>query len=327
MPDNVTDGAPPGGRAVRRRDHRLAGGAAARTARSRWRRSSPRSDPRYVMPYQYGNPANPRAHYETTGPEILADCPEIDVFVAGLGHVRDADGRRPVPARAQAGRRGSSPPSRCRASRSRACARSTRGSCPRSSTRPCSTRSTWCRTADAVAALRDLVYARGHLRRSVVRRGARRRRARGAADGDRDDRGAPPRRRLEVPLGGHVRARPRRDGGRPRGRGELVVIRASRPITRDRPAPCRRRARGRDRRAGTSRVPERGMRDHRRRRRTPRTAARRCDTRPAATRRRRRIAIRSTPTMLPGRRRDRRRGRGRLGDRPLARARRRPCRR
>ncbi len=42
-------------------------------------------DPRYVMPYQYGNPANPLAHYETTGPEILADCPEIDVFVAGLG--------------------------------------------------------------------------------------------------------------------------------------------------------------------------------------------------------------------------------------------------
>jgi len=37
------------------------------------------------MPYQYGNEANPLAHYETTGPEILADCPEIDVFVAGLG--------------------------------------------------------------------------------------------------------------------------------------------------------------------------------------------------------------------------------------------------
>jgi cysteine synthase B len=42
-------------------------------------------DSRYVMPYQYGNPANTRAHYETTGPEILADCPEVDVFVAGMG--------------------------------------------------------------------------------------------------------------------------------------------------------------------------------------------------------------------------------------------------
>ncbi|MBI3747428.1 MAG: cysteine synthase family protein [Chloroflexi bacterium] len=42
-------------------------------------------DERFVMPYQYGNQANPQAHYETTGPEILADCPEIDVFVAGLG--------------------------------------------------------------------------------------------------------------------------------------------------------------------------------------------------------------------------------------------------
>jgi cysteine synthase B len=39
----------------------------------------------YYMPYQYGNRANPRAHYETTGPEILRDLPEVDVFVAGLG--------------------------------------------------------------------------------------------------------------------------------------------------------------------------------------------------------------------------------------------------
>ncbi|MEZ0241720.1 MAG: PLP-dependent cysteine synthase family protein [Chloroflexota bacterium] len=43
------------------------------------------SDPRFVMADQYANPANPRAHETTTGPEILADCPEIDVFVAGLG--------------------------------------------------------------------------------------------------------------------------------------------------------------------------------------------------------------------------------------------------
>lgn len=37
------------------------------------------------MPMQYENEANPRAHYETTGPEILRDCPEITHFVAGLG--------------------------------------------------------------------------------------------------------------------------------------------------------------------------------------------------------------------------------------------------
>jgi cysteine synthase B len=38
-----------------------------------------------VFLYQYGNAANPKAHYEGTGPEILADCPEVDAFVAGLG--------------------------------------------------------------------------------------------------------------------------------------------------------------------------------------------------------------------------------------------------
>ncbi len=43
------------------------------------------ADPSLYMPYQYGNPANPRAHYETTGPEIVAALPEVDVFVAGLG--------------------------------------------------------------------------------------------------------------------------------------------------------------------------------------------------------------------------------------------------
>ncbi len=40
---------------------------------------------RFFMPYQYGNEANPRAHFETTGPEIWRDCPEITHFVAGLG--------------------------------------------------------------------------------------------------------------------------------------------------------------------------------------------------------------------------------------------------
>ena len=42
-------------------------------------------DATYFMPYQYGNPANPRAHYDTTAAEILRDCPDVDVLVAGLG--------------------------------------------------------------------------------------------------------------------------------------------------------------------------------------------------------------------------------------------------
>jgi cysteine synthase B len=42
-------------------------------------------DERFVMPYQYGNPANPAAHASGTAEEIIADCPEVDVFVAGLG--------------------------------------------------------------------------------------------------------------------------------------------------------------------------------------------------------------------------------------------------
>jgi cysteine synthase B len=42
-------------------------------------------NPDWVMLYQYGNPANAATHYDTTGPEILADLPEITHFVAGLG--------------------------------------------------------------------------------------------------------------------------------------------------------------------------------------------------------------------------------------------------
>jgi cysteine synthase len=39
----------------------------------------------YYMPYQYGNEANPLAHYNGTAPEILAELDEIAAFVAGLG--------------------------------------------------------------------------------------------------------------------------------------------------------------------------------------------------------------------------------------------------
>ncbi|GAA3471044.1 PLP-dependent cysteine synthase family protein [Nonomuraea roseola] len=42
-------------------------------------------NPSWVMLYQYGNPANWRSHYESTGPEILEDLPTVTHFVAGLG--------------------------------------------------------------------------------------------------------------------------------------------------------------------------------------------------------------------------------------------------
>ena len=43
------------------------------------------TDPSVYMPFQYGNPANALAHYETTAPEIIADLPDVAAFVAGLG--------------------------------------------------------------------------------------------------------------------------------------------------------------------------------------------------------------------------------------------------
>jgi [CysO sulfur-carrier protein]-thiocarboxylate-dependent cysteine synthase len=42
-------------------------------------------DDRYFMPFQYGNPSNPEAHYEGTGAEIVRDLPDVTHFVAGLG--------------------------------------------------------------------------------------------------------------------------------------------------------------------------------------------------------------------------------------------------
>jgi len=43
------------------------------------------ADASLYMPFQYANPANSLAHYETTGPEIIADLPDVAAFVAGLG--------------------------------------------------------------------------------------------------------------------------------------------------------------------------------------------------------------------------------------------------
>ncbi len=60
-------------------------------------------DPSVAFLYQYGNPANPRAHYETTGPEILRDCPEVTHLVAGLGTAGTLMGDGAVLPGAQAG--------------------------------------------------------------------------------------------------------------------------------------------------------------------------------------------------------------------------------
>ena len=43
------------------------------------------NEPRYFMPFQYGNPANPQAHYQGTGAEIAEALDRVDVLVAGLG--------------------------------------------------------------------------------------------------------------------------------------------------------------------------------------------------------------------------------------------------
>jgi cysteine synthase B len=43
------------------------------------------SDPSYYMPYQYGNEANPRAHYDGTAVEILDELDDVAAFVGGLG--------------------------------------------------------------------------------------------------------------------------------------------------------------------------------------------------------------------------------------------------
>jgi cysteine synthase A len=44
-----------------------------------------RENPRYFMPQQFDNPANPEIHYQTTGPELVEQLERIDAFIAGVG--------------------------------------------------------------------------------------------------------------------------------------------------------------------------------------------------------------------------------------------------
>ena len=76
------------------------------TAPCAGRRRWPSEHPEWCFLYQYGNDANPRAHYEGTGPEIWRDCPEITHFVAGLGTSGTLMGTGTVPQGAEPGHQG-----------------------------------------------------------------------------------------------------------------------------------------------------------------------------------------------------------------------------
>ena len=79
------DRAPPTARDLRCRGHATSPGEEGSNGAIRMAEKIAADHPEYVLLFQYGNPANPLAHYEGTGPEIWRDCPEVDVFVAGLG--------------------------------------------------------------------------------------------------------------------------------------------------------------------------------------------------------------------------------------------------
>ena len=85
MPENVSRRTAPAARDLRRRDHAEPGGGGQQRRDPAGAGDRRRRSPATSFLYQYGNPANPLAHYEGTGPEIWRDCPEVDVFVAGLG--------------------------------------------------------------------------------------------------------------------------------------------------------------------------------------------------------------------------------------------------
>lgn len=78
------DRAPSVARALRDRDHIFPAEGGSNTAVALAKQLAA-EHPEWVLLYQYGNPANSDSHYRGTGPELLADLPEITHFVAGLG--------------------------------------------------------------------------------------------------------------------------------------------------------------------------------------------------------------------------------------------------
>ena len=192
-------------------------------------------DPRYVMPYQYGNPANPLAHERTTAEEILADCPEIDVFVAGLGTGGTLMG---VARRLKRHRRrhpGLSPPSRCPGDAVQGLRSLEDGFIPEyprplAAGRPAPRQQRGVHRRPAGADRSRRASSR------ASRRAARSRWPAGRGDhGPRHDRGAARRRWLEVPLGGRLGSRPRATTPRHRPSQPLVSDARDQPTssTRD----------------------------------------------------------------------------------------------
>ena len=177
--------------------------------------------PDWVMLYQYGNPANADAHYATTGPEMLRDLPDDHPLRRRPRHHRHADGRRPVPAREEAGRRRSSPPSPATASWSTGCATSTRASSPSCTTRRCSPAGSRSGTDDAVRRTRELVELEGifaGISTGAILHAALAVAEKAAGAGESADivlRGV--RRRLEVPVDRGLRGHAGRRGARARG--------------------------------------------------------------------------------------------------------------